>query len=150
MSEFVSPNPRPTRRRGSYYLTDLSNPHGLHLTLQFRQDDERHIAYVAFLLPDYVEGPPGHAHGGIPATIIDELMGTAAWFAGFKVVTANMSFDYHLPVPLNTPLTAEGWVVKSEGKKITTAGKLCLTDGRAAVSGQGLFIHAPHLFNNGK
>lgn len=148
MNEITSPNPRPTRRRGSYYLTDLSNPHGLHLTLQFRQEEGRHIAYVAFTLPVYVEGPPGHAHGGIPATIIDELMGTAAWFAGFKVVTANMSFDYHAPVPLETSLTAEGWVVETRGKKVYTAGKLSLPNGQKAVTGRGLFIHAPHLFTH--
>ncbi|MFW5748668.1 MAG: PaaI family thioesterase [Chloroflexota bacterium] len=92
------------------------------------------------------EGPPGHAHGGSLATLLDEAMGSAAWADGYQVLAANLNIDYMTPVPLNTPLTITGRVDRKEGRKVFTSGEILLPDGRTATRGTGLFIEAPDIF----
>ena len=89
------------------------------------------------------EGPPGHAHGGSLATLLDEVMGNAAWFTAGMVLAANLNINYKQPVPLDTTLTLRGWVERIEGRKTHTLGELRLPDGSIAVTGSGLFITIP-------
>lgn len=91
-------------------------------------------------------GPPGFAHGGTSAAIIDEVMGASAWMSGHRVVAAHLDFDYLRPVPLGEPLTLQGQVTEVEGKRVTTEGVLLLPDGDPAVKGHGVFVTAPQLF----
>jgi acyl-coenzyme A thioesterase PaaI-like protein len=48
------------------------NPRGMHL--QFFLDQERRRFICHFRLSRRYTGPPGHCHGGIIATILDEAM----------------------------------------------------------------------------
>jgi len=89
------------------------------------------------------EGPPGHAHGGSLATLLDEVMGNAAWFTAGMVLAANLNINYKQPVPLDTPLTLRGWVERIEGRKHHTLGELRLPDDTVATTGSGLFITIP-------
>jgi acyl-coenzyme A thioesterase PaaI-like protein len=94
------------------------------------------------------EGPPGHAHGGSLATLVDEAMGAACWRNGYHVLAANLNFDYRRPVPLNVEITVTGRVDRVDGRKIYTVGEVVLPDGMVAVQGRGLFIVAPEIFIN--
>jgi len=86
------------------------------------------------------EGPPGHAHGGSLASVLDEVMGNAAWFKSGIVLAANLNINYKRPVPLDTSVTVRGWVARVEGRKNFTESTLTLPDGTVAVTGTGLFI----------
>ena len=92
-------------------------------------------------------GPPGHAHGGTSAAIIDEAMGASAWMSGHRVVAAHLDFDYLRPVPLDEPLTLQGRVTEAEGKRVMTEGVILLPNGKPAVEGHGVFVAAPQLFD---
>jgi acyl-coenzyme A thioesterase PaaI-like protein len=48
------------------------NPYGLHL--QFTLDATAQTATARVHLDRHFEGPPGHIHGGIIATLLDEAM----------------------------------------------------------------------------
>lgn len=94
------------------------------------------------------EGPPGHAHGGSLATLIDEAMGASAWNHGYRVVAANLNFDYRKPVPLDTEIHVYGTVERKEGRKVFTRGHITLPDGTVAVEGTGIFVEAPQYFGS--
>lgn len=95
------------------------------------------------------QGPLGYVHGGASAALVDEVMGASAWFAGYRVVAVNLSFNLRNAVPLNVELILRGRVERKEGRKIFTTGELILPDGRVAVEGQGIFIEAPQLVGAG-
>ena len=131
---------------GSFFITNPDNPSGPAIDIQRFDQDGSVSALASFVLDGRFEGPPGHVHGGVTAAILDELMGQAVWMNDFLALLATMTNDYHLPVPLHTPLTAKAWVVRIDGRKIFTAGQICLPDGRPAVSSSGLYIHRPDFF----
>ncbi len=54
-------------------------------------------------------GPPGAAHGGVVAGIMDQLLASAGQSAGVAGVTANMTVHFRRPTPLYTELTLHGW-----------------------------------------
>jgi acyl-coenzyme A thioesterase PaaI-like protein len=89
------------------------------------------------------QGPPGHAHGGAMAAVLDEAMGAAAWVAGHLAVAARLDTTFHRMLPLGTDATLEGWVEREDGRKIATAGVLLDAAGEPFASAKGLFIELP-------
>jgi acyl-coenzyme A thioesterase PaaI-like protein len=92
------------------------------------------------------QGPPGHAHGGALAAILDEIMGTAAWQAGHMVMAANLNIDFRYPVPLGVPLQVTSIVTGQDGRKISARADIRLPDGQIATVGKGLFVEAKQMF----
>ncbi len=92
------------------------------------------------------QGPPGHAHGGASAALLDEAMGAAVWQAGHMVMAANLNINYRRPVPLGVPVDVKASVVKKDGRKIHAQGSVSLPDGTVAVESTGLFIEARSMF----
>ncbi len=119
------------------------NPHGMGLTWYAEADGS---VSASFVLAEAQQGPPGHAHGGALAAILDEAMGAAVWYAGHNVAVVHLSLDYRKPVPLHQPLSCRARMEKQEGRKIYATGEIYLPDGEVAVRAQGIFVPAPHLF----
>ena len=51
------------------------------------------VAYAGGSGPP-IEGPPGHAHGGSMAAVLDEAMGAAAWMEGHLVVAVRLATSF--------------------------------------------------------
>nr|DBA14180.1 TPA: hypothetical protein GDO54_005183 [Pyxicephalus adspersus] len=66
----------------------------------------------------YLEGPPGYAHGGSIATIIDSTAGAGAVYTCGSVMTANLNINYLKPIPLGCTLLVDSYVEKIEGRKV--------------------------------
>ena len=98
-----------------------------------------------FTLNEAQQGPPGHAHGGASAAILDEAMGLVVWAAGLKVAAVNLEINYHKPLPLHQPLTLEARIAEKDERKIFSAGEICLTEGTGAVRGRGIYGVAPQV-----
>ena len=65
-------------------------------------------------IPDAYHGPPGIAHGGIVATLFDEMSCAAAACAfGWFVFTGELTVRYEHPVPVETPLQWEARVTST-------------------------------------
>ena len=78
-----------------------SNPVGLRLT--FRRDGEAVVA--RHTIAEDFHGAPGIAHGGIVATLLDEVSCAAIFFLrGHWVVTGELSVRYARPCPVGRPL----------------------------------------------
>src|SRR5580704_14322233 len=79
-----------------------NNPDGMHL--KFTLDKANRHFVSTFRLGKRYVGPPGHAHGGIIATILDEAMGKVNKLRNVVALTSEMKIQYLKPVPLNQPL----------------------------------------------
>jgi len=105
-----------------------------------RKSDKRLFGKVFF--GEAAQGPPGHAHGGSMAAVLDEAMGFAAWVAGQTVVAAKITVEYFEMLPVNSVVTVEAWVESVEGRKVKTKARLYDGD-KTFSSSERLFINIP-------
>jgi acyl-coenzyme A thioesterase PaaI-like protein len=115
------------------------NSAGLHL--KFFVEEDRVLCRVR--LAAQFQGPPGHAHGGIIATLLDEAMSKANRHRNIVAMTRHMSIDYRRPVPLNTDLVLEGWsedANSTSGRKHQCSAEIRDTSGAVLASATGIFI----------
>ena len=110
--------------------------------------DDDGLLTSEFTLSDRHQGPPGHAHGGASAAILDEVMGLVVWAAGHKVLAANININYRKPLPLHIPLLAEARITEVGERKISSVGKILLPDSTIAVEGSGVYVVAKHFFED--
>src|SRR5919204_41869 len=99
-----------------------NNPDGMRL--KFVYDEGRNCFVCRFRLGKRFTGPPGHAHGGIISTILDEAMGKVNRLREVIALTSQITVDYLRPVPLNKPLTAESREVSVRGRKHINAAEI--------------------------
>lgn len=86
------------------------------------------------------QGPPGLAHGGVSALLLDHGLGVANGWAGHSGRTAHLELDYRRGVPLYTPLLLTARQETVDGRKIHAVGRLCTVDGEVCVEARGLFV----------
>ncbi|XP_077176822.1 acyl-coenzyme A thioesterase THEM4-like [Paroedura picta] len=96
--------------------------------VMFLNPSENKIISV-FQLGPYLEGPPGFAHGGSIATILDTTLGGCAMSLMGRVMTANLNINYKNPVPLGSVIRTEGKLDKVEGRKVLVSGQMWSVDG---------------------
>ena len=86
------------------------------------------------------QGPPGHAHGGSIASILDEGMGAATWMGGHPAVALELVSRFRNMIPLGTVATITAEISETEGRKVRTVGRLEGSDGTLYAEGEGLFL----------
>ncbi len=102
------------------------NPHGLQL--RFTRTGENAIA-CRFTAGPHLAGAPGVVHGGIQATLLDDVFGMAVHtFFGAEeetvLVTADFQLRYRRPVPLGEPLVVRGELVRADGRDFRVEGRI--------------------------
>lgn len=128
---------------GWCFVCGSENPHSIGVTWWI---DDEGILTSEFTLNNAQQGPPDHAHGGASAAILDEAMGLVVWAAGLKVAAVNLEINYHKPLPLHQSLMLEARITEKDERKIFSTGEIKLPDGTTAVSGRGIYVVAPQLF----
>lgn len=87
------------------------------------------------------EGPPGHAHGGSMAAVLDEGMGFSAWHAGYPVVAATITVNFRQRLPLGIVHGVSCRVNGVDNNKVYTSGRIYhLETGEEYANAEGLFI----------
>ena len=135
---------QPLPKHGSCFVCGSDDSPGMGV-VWYALDDKSIFAEVT--LNDAQQGPPGLAHGGASAALLDEAMGAAVWLAGYRVASVNLNISYRKSLPLGQPFKVTARVKERNGKKVTAVGEIRLADGTLAVSGEGIFVQAPQLFN---
>jgi acyl-coenzyme A thioesterase PaaI-like protein len=80
------------------------------MQLRFRREGTRVLSRLR--IPDRFHGAPGIAHGGIVATMLDEVSCAAAVFVADRfVMTGELVVRYERPVPVEAPIELEAEVV---------------------------------------
>jgi acyl-coenzyme A thioesterase PaaI-like protein len=62
-------------------------------------------------------GPPGRAHGGVVASILDQVVGAAAIAGGRPSFTGTLTVRFHAATPLDTDLSVAGHLVETSGRR---------------------------------
>jgi uncharacterized protein (TIGR00369 family) len=102
--------------------------------------DEEHTIVGRVRLARRFEGPPGHAHGGIIATLLDEAMSKANRQFGVLAMTRQMEVEYLKPVPLGVELLLTGRRSGSSEKKHYCESQLANEAGEVLARAKALFI----------
>ena len=88
---------------GGCFGCSATHPNGLRLS--FDRDGDAIVC--RYTIPDRFHGAPGIAHGGIVATILDEVSCAAVFFVrASMVMTGELSIRYVKPCPVERPLEA--------------------------------------------
>lgn len=122
---FVSGDPTGSRFRVRYY----------------RNEDGALVARVWF--GPETEGPPGHAHGGSMAAVLDEVLGLAAWAAGYAIVVGKLNIHFQKLLPLQTVVEVRSRIVSAEGRKVMVHGGIHGPGGSVYAEADCLCITIP-------
>ena len=128
-----------SRQQKNYcFACGKNNPEGMHLRFSYHEETKRFVS--RFRLGRRYTGPPGHAHGGVIATILDEAMGKVNKIHNVVALTSEISVQYLKPVPLNKPLRVEARGVSVRGRRHINAAEILNQRGEMLASSRGTFI----------
>lgn len=146
LGPFVPATPAPRHARGGHGtapgdmmpfdpVVGRMNP--LAPPIEIGWDGEKAVARASLGVP--WEGPPGCVHGGVIAAVFDQVFNVANLMAGVAGPTARLELRYRRPTPLATPIVFEGWVARTEGRRVHTEGRLRHHD-EVTVHASGEFV----------
>jgi uncharacterized protein (TIGR00369 family) len=133
-----APPSQPKPRKNHCFACGKDNPDGMHL--KFYLDEETRQAICNFRLSRRYQGPPGHAHGGIIATILDEAMGKVNKLHKVVALTKAMEIEYLKPVPLGRNLTAIGRERETIGRRHVNTAEIDNDKGEILARSTGTFV----------
>lgn len=117
------------------------NPNGLHLVVEEAVPGE---VWAACVVPRHLQGYHRIVHGGILATLLDEIMAHAAFrCVTGPVATARMEITFRSPVRVEEPIRVEGRIESVRGKLVRTRGRLITQDGQTAAEASATFFRLP-------
>ena len=115
-----------------------ANARGMQLT--FEQDDAARRIRGSFRLSSDYQGGTGFVHGGIVATLLDEVMAKVSRFEGDHAVTGELTVEYVQPVPVDRDLLVEGWEIERKGRNLLRQGEIRDASGAILARGKGRFV----------
>ncbi len=125
-------------RKNYCFACGKDNPQGMRL--KFVYDEESRHFISRFRLSKRYTGPPGHCHGGIIATILDDAMGKVNKLRDVVALTKEMTVEYLKPVPLHKPLRVEGREVSVQGRQHINMAEILNEKNEVLARSQGTFI----------
>jgi len=108
---------------GMCFACGPKNPIGLKLSFCF--EDEKYV--TRFTPRAEHQGFTGITHGGILATVLDEVMARLVYAKGIRAVTADMRIRLRKPAPRGEELVISGWITSEERRALE-----CMAEARNA------------------
>jgi uncharacterized protein (TIGR00369 family) len=122
----------------SCFVCGDANPGGMRLVFD-RDVARRRIVGTLPPGPEY-QGGGGFIHGGIIATVLDEVMSKVSRLSDVRTVTAELRVEYLKPVPVDEDLLVEGFQVRREGRQLYHEGEIRDAAGELLARGNGRFV----------
>jgi len=122
------------------FVCGLENPIGLKL---FFYTDDQGRCLTRFQPREEHQGYPGHLHGGVISTLLDETMGRVLAQQNVWAMTGKLEIKFRKPVPLDQELTVIGEITRSRSQAYEARGEIRLPDGTLLVEGSGVYIRIP-------
>jgi acyl-coenzyme A thioesterase PaaI-like protein len=126
---------------GLCFACGPDNPIGLKLDFHFEGED-----YVTTfeVKPEY-QGWRDLAHGGLLATVLDEVMTRIMWAKGCNTVTGRLEVRYRHPAPVGSVLEVRGRITRHRPPLVETEAVATLPDGTvvAEAKSSSLLVSPP-------
>ena len=122
------------------FMCGLENSIGLRLAFY---TDEQGRCVTRFHPHEEHQGYPGHLHGGVISTLLDETMGRVLVDQNVWAITGRLEIKFARPVPLDQELTIVGELTRNRSRAYEASGEIRLPDGTVLVEGNGLYIRIP-------
>ncbi len=123
------------------FICGMDNPIGLRAQFYNMEDGS---VMTPFVFKEEHQSFPERVHGGLTATMIDELGLRAMWAKDGSEdsfgVTMSLSVKYRKPVPYNEKLLARGIIVKETSKFVTIVSELYNQAGELLANGEAVYI----------
>jgi len=121
------------------FVCGQDNPRGLKIAVSYEEAEL--TAVTELTLPKEFQGWTEVIHGGILATLLDELMAHAVWkFAG-PGVTLGMEVRFHQPLKPGEPILVRGVLQPANSSRRQAAAEIIrIADGQKIASGKSRFL----------
>lgn len=121
------------------FVCGKDNPRGLKIAVRY--DEGKMAALTELSLPKEFQGWTEVIHGGILATLLDEMMAHAVWrFAG-PGLTLGLEVRFHQPLKPEEKILARGVLKTANGSRRQAEGEIIrLSDGERIASGKSRFL----------
>ncbi len=126
------------RKKNFCFACGPDNPGGMHL--RFAADETGKQFVSRFRLSKRYTGPPGHCHGGVIATILDDAMSKLNRLFEASAATAEMTVSYLRPVPLGKPLQVWSRNISKRGRRLIHAAEIRDEEGTVLARSRGIFV----------
>ena len=110
------------------------------MQLAFEQNDATRRIRGVFRIGAQYQGGPGFVHGGIVATLLDEVMAKVNRFEKDIAVTGELTIEYLKPVRVEEEVTVEGWEIERNGRLRIRQGEIRDAAGAVLARGRGKFV----------
>jgi len=127
---------------GYCFVCGKNNPRGF--KIEVRYSEAELTAETELAIPREFQGWAKVIHGGILATLLDELMAHAVWrFAG-PGLTLSLEVRFHQPLKPGERIRVRGVLHTPNGSRRLAAGEIIrLADGQRIASGKSRFLLLP-------
>ena len=88
------------------FVCGQDNPRGLKISVTYRETEM--AAETELALPREFQGWAGVIHGGILATLLDEMMAHAVWHFAGPGLTLGLEVRFHAPLKPDEPILVRG------------------------------------------
>jgi uncharacterized protein (TIGR00369 family) len=110
------------------------------MKLAFDADESTQRVVGRFRLGPEYQGATGFIHGGIIATVLDEVMSKVSRFTNVHAVTAELNVEYVRPVRVNEDLHVEGFATRRDGRHLYRKGEIRSAAGTLLARGRARFV----------
>ena len=117
------------------FVCGQENPTGLRL--KFRENEATHEVEADVVFPAFLQGWQDTVHGGLLATVLDEVMVQAAMAVDIKCVTAEITVKYRKPAVTGVSYLVSGKVLETRGRIITAESRIYDTSGQIYAQATG-------------
>ncbi len=129
----------PVERDHLCFCCGSDNERGLKLSITY---PEKGAAETSLAVPTWFTGWRNMTHGGLLATLLDEIMAHACVGIAKHAVTAEITVRFHKPVETGASIRALGRVEESRGRLLLTKGWLYDAEGILVAEGSARFVTA--------
>jgi acyl-coenzyme A thioesterase PaaI-like protein len=117
-------------------VSGRSSPLGLEPVI--RREGDEIVAEVT--LHSAHEGAPGRSHGGVVASLFDDIYGFVLSLIRTPAFTGELTIRYEAGTPLHVPLTCRVRLAERDGRKLYMTGELVTPEGQVCVRSRSTFI----------
>lgn len=126
------------------YVCGLENAFGLKLEFYETAPGEVTVDYV---VPDHFQGYPGVVHGGVVASLVDEVLGRVHMGPDPAnprfMFTARIAVQYRKNVPTGIPIKIVGRALESRRRTATSKAEIYGPEGELLVEADALLVDVP-------